>query len=256
MDDFAPPSYDYSAQQTFDTHYEEPYIPPDPYVESYNLATTDITAQMIRHSREQLEEQQQNMAQELPVYQAPVYVEPQPQALAADAYSHFYAGSHEYENRPVNSVLVPRLPRYATRLEKEARWAALRANGDKTPFEALDALAKGQQYYYMPNEQVSWRRPVKAPAGTVNVEKWWEMFNYADAVSQRVAKWLDYYGRRDEDGWIRPREKELRKMNFWEKQRYAFYYSEFAKKYNRPIPLWIKLLSGIKTCTTYETVMA
>jgi len=203
--------------------YSASYCAPaaDPYMESYNYCTTDPIAIMLRHQRE---EQERRMFE----------VEPE------------QVWTHEAPNHATYAAL----PAYESPSDKAFRKAAAehalhRADDPEAPHVALAAAAAGHKYYYLPDEPISWRRPLRCPNGGYDAF-WSKMFCHADERSMYLAEQLSYIGARDDDGWIRPTRWELFRMGFWTAQRYAFYYAEFAEEFGRKIPLWVEFLRPLR----------
>lgn len=199
--------------QPFDT-----YSAPDHYAESYNYATIDPIAIVLRQQRENDERRR----------------------LAAAPGQAGKSATRGYEAYPPRASTHGSSPAEGS----PAWWAEVarsRAEDPDAPHQALAALAAGQKYYWLPSEAASWRRPLRGPSGKYDPQ-WWKMFNNADGRSRVLAELLGYTGARDADGWIRPTRWELLKMGFWTAHRYAFYYAEFAEEYGRKIPRWVALL--------------
>jgi hypothetical protein len=227
MDDYGfPDDRCYGYAQTFDS-----YSVPDHYAESYNCATADPIAIMLRQQREDDEQRMLDAGQR------------RPEAEPGQACTSTTRGYEAYSPRVSTRVSSPAEFSPAWWAEEARR----RADDPDAPHEALAARAAGQKYYCLPSEPASWRRPLSGP-GEYDVQ-WWRMFHNADERSMVLAELLGYTGKRDDDGWIRPTRWELLKMGFWTAHRYAFYYAEFAEEYGRKIPLWIALLRSRQAYT-------
>ena len=235
MDDF----------DNFDCHDGYPYSPShcapvaDHFAESYNYCTIDPVAIMLRHQRE---EHERHMLEVEPgqtwTHDAPNHTtfEVEPDQTWAPEVSNYtgYAAVSAYEATSDKAFRIA-----------AAEYALLRADDPDAPHEALAAAAAGHKYYYLPDEPISWRRPLRCPNGGYDAF-WSKMFCHADERSMYLAEQLSYIGARDDDGWIRPTRWELFRMGFWTAQRYAFYYAEFAEEFGRKIPLWVEFLRPLR----------
>lgn len=223
MDDYGfPDDGCFGYAQPFDT-----FSVPDHYAESYNYATIDPIAIMLRQQREDDEQRTLDAAQRMP--------EAEPALTWSHAApSQAYASAPDYESTGGKASA-----------KAAAKEALRRVDDPDTPHSYWAAKAAGHKYYYLPTEPASWRRPLRGPSGGYD-PVWEKMFCNADELSRYLAKHLGYIGARDDDGWIRPTCWELLRMGFWSAQRYAFYYAEFAEEFGRKIPRWIGLLRPVR----------
>ncbi len=142
MDDYGfPDDGCFGYAQPFDT-----FSVPDHYAESYNYATIDPIAIMLRQQREDDEQPMLDAAQCMPE------VEPIPAWLHASSQAYAYAPDYESTGGKASG-------------EAAAKEALRRVDDPDTPHSYSAAKAAGHNYYYLPMSRPAGAGPYEVPAG-------------------------------------------------------------------------------------------